>query len=242
MSSTTVHESTAKPPSRWRGLRATKGAVKHYEHLLGIVTDAEIAARFGVSLRSVANARWGRAIPPAAGGRNVPKRPKTTLAERFWAKVDKDGPIVPGMDSPCWMWTAFKDHRGYGRIGVGGVTQAAHRVALRLDGVDVPSGMEACHVCDNPGCVRPDHLFMGTRTDNVRDMMAKGRAGFQKDGFGAHCRGARNHNAKLDAARVAEIRACHQSGESFRAIARRLGVNRTTVRSAVKGKTWREVA
>jgi hypothetical protein len=94
-----------------------------------------------------------------------------TLPARFWAKVDKNG--------ECWEWTGSRQGNGYGRFrtvgGRQGRTDYAHRLAA-LDALGpVPDGMEVCHRCDNRRCVRPDHLFYGTRTDNVRDCMAKGR-------------------------------------------------------------------
>ena len=93
------------------------------------------------------------------------------LAERFWPKVQKgDG---------CWIWTAGGDRTtGYGRIRIGtrGTLQAlAHRVAWELTYGPVPEGLIVCHHCDNPRCVRPDHLFVGTYVDNMRDAEAKGR-------------------------------------------------------------------
>jgi hypothetical protein len=93
---------------------------------------------------------------------------RPTLAERFWAKVQKtDG---------CWLWTGCRNRLGYGKIKVRSyVTEPAHRVALKLSGVEVPDDMDACHHCDNPRCVRPDHLFVGTRKDNMQDAVRKGR-------------------------------------------------------------------
>lgn len=100
-------------------------------------------------------------------------RPYSTrpLAERFWEKVDKSG--------DCWLWTGRPDGRmGYGRIreGVAGsATLLAHRVAWELAFGPVPAGLDVCHTCDIPLCVRPDHLFLGTTLDNMADAKAKGR-------------------------------------------------------------------
>jgi hypothetical protein len=89
-----------------------------------------------------------------------------TVEERFWAKVRKgDG---------CWEWNAAK-RLGYGKFAYEGKVIDAHRLSWLLHFGPIPEGMLICHRCDNPPCVRPDHLFLGTRADNTHDMDAKGR-------------------------------------------------------------------
>lgn len=93
---------------------------------------------------------------------------KATLdEERFWAMVQ----ITDG----CWEWLGSRTEAGYGRFYVEGVEWLAHRFSLHLGGVDV-TGLKGCHRCDNPPCVRLDHLFAGTAKDNVQDMLDKGRS------------------------------------------------------------------
>jgi hypothetical protein len=96
-------------------------------------------------------------------------------AERFWPKVDQSG----GPDA-CWPWTAYCQPNGYGEFD----KKWAHRVAYELAIGPITPGGTICHTCDNPRCVNPSHLFLGTQGDNVRDMVAKGRHASQKR---THC-------------------------------------------------------
>jgi hypothetical protein len=90
-----------------------------------------------------------------------------TVEDRFWANVDKSG--------DCWEWQASVNLDGYGRFCLKGKRIRAHRLSWVLANGEIPEGMCVLHKCDNPPCVSPDHLFLGTRADNVRDMVQKGR-------------------------------------------------------------------
>jgi hypothetical protein len=101
-----------------------------------------------------------------------------TREERLWAKVDKDGPIpqhAPEL-GPCWVWIASRDSKNYGQIGELGRMYRAHRVSYELaHGVTLAPHQKVMHRCDNPPCVRPEHLKLGSQADNLADMKAKGR-------------------------------------------------------------------
>ena len=101
-------------------------------------------------------------------------RQSTPPHERFWDKV---APIMD--DRGCWEWTGARTGFGYGKIGHAGRFLAAHRISWEIHHGDVPEGLCVLHRCDNPPCVNPKHLWLGTLSDNTCDMHAKGRAADQ---------------------------------------------------------------
>ncbi len=112
------------------------------------------------------------------------------LKQRFWDKVQKT--------DNCWLWMAGKFKQGYGSFYFQGRHLKAHRMAWELTFGAIPEGKKVCHHCDNPACVNPGHLFLGTQQDNIRDMMTKGRSPNQV--------GESNNNAKLTIGEVSAIR------------------------------------
>lgn len=152
-------------------------------------------------------------------GKHIP------LSERFWRHVQRG--------EGCWEWTGCLHDGGYGLIRVDGRNRRAHRVAWQLSHGAIPEGLRVCHTCDNPPCVRPDHLFLGTDADNMRDKTAKGRARWH--------RGSANSMAKLTEALVQTIRAEAAAGVTYRAIARVHGIHFTTVGGIVRRQIWSHV-
>lgn len=151
---------------------------------------------------------------------------------RFWAKVDKvNGPVHP-LYGRCWVWAAYRRRDGYGQFRFGPTTVGAHRLSwiLHLGKIDGDTAV-ICHRCDNPPCVNPAHLFIGTRADNNADMHAKGRA--------VHPRGERHGNAKLSDADVRLIRAYR--GQTQRQLAAKFGVRQATIWQILHGNHWRHV-
>jgi len=152
---------------------------------------------------------------------------KGTLEERFWAKVDKQGP------DECWEWQGAKIPKGYGQIREGGhcnKSLLAHRVSYELAHGPIPAGKFVCHHCDNPSCVNPAHLWIGTNAENLHDMIDKGR--------GADRRGERAGGVKLIEQDVHEIRRMLSRAISQTVIAKKYGVAQVTISMIKTGKTW----
>lgn len=171
--------------------------------------------------------------PPIKYGPDHPRyRP---LEQRFWSKVEK----TPS----CWLWTATKLTSGfpYGMIGTDGTNKLAHRVSYELAYGGIPEGMNVLHHCDNPSCVRPDHLFLGTQKENAHDMARKGR---RRGGFDTiNQDGERNRQAKVTTDMVRAIRRRYAQGDVYQAqLALEYGVSVTTVSQIISRKRWRHIA
>lgn len=153
---------------------------------------------------------------------------RLTPEQRFWVKVDRRGP------KECWAWTAAVNEHGYGVFNPdgrhSGPSTKAHRFSIALAGID-PGELVVRHSCDNPPCVNPAHLSVGTSADNSADMVARGRSP----------RGSRSGASKLTERQVAEIRARCATGELHRILAADYEVSRPTITGIVNGKTWRHV-
>lgn len=167
----------------------------------------------------------------------MPKYVLTPIEDRFWAKVNKDGPTpshCPDL-GPCWEWTGFRSRAGYGQLGIGRVSDGlvyTHRFSWTMHHGPIPTGMCVLHKCDNPACVNPVHLFLGTQADNLRDMNTKGRG---NPIGGRWARGSAHHGSKLTESAVVEIRS---SAESLNSCALRFGVSKKLVLLVRQRKVW----
>jgi len=139
------------------------------------------------------------------------------LWDRLWSRVERG----PG----CWVWTGCRSKWGYGQIGSKGRMARTHRVSWELTrNRPVPEGLHVLHRCDNPPCVRPSHLYVGTDLDNARDRVARGRSW-----------------TKLTKADVVEIRERAASGEFQTSLALEFGVTQPVISHIVHRKNWKHV-
>lgn len=147
--------------------------------------------------------------------------------ERFWNLVQKgDG---------CWQWLGSKTRGGYGMFGVSRPhwhNVIASRHAYTLTYGEIPSGFDVCHRCDNPSCVNPSHLFLGTAKENMQDAARKGRMRPPR------LKGEEHPHAKLTTAQVVEINRRAAAGERQASLAREFGISAVTVCQIVKGNRW----
>jgi len=122
-----------------------------------------------------------KAIPAERGSMRGRRVPGATFADAFWNRVKKTG------DDGCWLWQGARTKTGYGMVYADGKRYYAHRVSHQMEHGTIGDSVSVLHHCDNPPCVRPDHLFAGTQADNVRDMVRKSRGKNQSFGK-THCK------------------------------------------------------
>lgn len=134
-------------------------------------------------------------------------------------------------DNGCWEWLGAKYWTGYGRIVADKVHYSAHRASYMLYVGEIPDGMVVCHKCDNPSCVNPEHLFLGTKADNSSDMVRKVRS----------ARGEKNAKAKLTEDQAREVLNLRKMGATLDALAKRFGVTKAAIRFLVTGRNWKHL-
>ena len=172
---------------------------------------------------------------PATDTRNGGSEMLTqSTQDRFWTKVDKSG--------ECWEWQGGRVAQGYG-VFWNVKSVRAHRFSYELHFGAIAEGLFVLHRCDNPPCVRPDHLFVGTAAENTADMVSKGRAATgERNAWAVHPEclllGERNPLAKLDNDAVRVIR---QSGLPVSALAARYGVTVGAIAKVKRRSTWAHI-
>jgi hypothetical protein len=151
-----------------------------------------------------------------------------THAEIFWSKIEKS--------EGCWLWTGGTNDKGYGKYHPAhGGSIYAHRFVYELLKGKIPAGMQVMHSCDNPRCVRPDHLRVGTPSENMQDSVAKGRHRYVLPQILGP---ERAPNRKLSWKNVVWLRKPSEREESHQQIAERYGVTRETVSYAIRRASW----
>lgn len=148
-----------------------------------------------------------------------------SITERFWKKVDKS--------SNCWVWTASKSKRGYGHFKIHSKVWQAHRYSWLIHYGYIPKGLCVCHVCDDPACVNPGHLWIGTQLENMQDKIKKGRL---RVGIGE-----RHGHSKLSNKQVLKIRAIYSKGVTRASLAQKYRVTPANIGNVVNRKTWKHI-
>lgn len=144
---------------------------------------------------------------------------------RFWSKVKKKGP------DDCWEWVGSRQE-GYGAMLVSGFNFRAHRISYFFKHRNLPEDLCVCHRCDNPACVNPDHLFLGTAIENRKDCVQKVR----------HARGEGQHKHKLIESEVTEIRSLNfLTGLSYEKLAIRFKVSKQTIYRVINRFSWKHI-
>lgn len=183
-----------------------------------------------------------------AGSRNAPKTQslRGSIEERFWRYV------IRGADNECWNWTGAAISLKSGRRGVLATGTSkfdyAYRISWKIHRGEIPDGLFVCHHCDNPLCVNPSHLFIGTAKDNTQDMIRKGRRYYSSGrDFKAQAhrkaveqRRAAGHRGRstLTKGQVEEIRKLRKEGWKLLALGARFGVSEGNICRIVSGSTW----
>lgn len=152
------------------------------------------------------------------------------LVTRYAAEILISQSVVSG---ECWVWSGAVEFSGYGRSHTRFGECLAHRRSYELHFGTIPDGMLVCHRCDVPRCIRPSHLFLGTVSDNIKDMWSKGRGRLVRTS------GEDHPQSRLTAKQALEIRTRRLQGESLALLAKEFGVSQSTISLIGRGKIWR---
>ena len=149
----------------------------------------------------------------------------------------------------CWNWLKAKANYGYGHLTYLGIGYNAHRLIFILSNPNEDvSEKDICHKCDNPACIKPDHLFAAQHHENMKDMKRKGRSGvaertkiIKPEPDGNWVKGAAHRDAKLNPEKVKRIRQLLSDGYGYRKLGEMFEVDRTTIRGVAQGRYWKHV-
>jgi hypothetical protein len=139
---------------------------------------------------------------------------------------------VPVAECGCWIWMGKLNQYGYGRINIGGAYQGTHRVSWEVHRGKIPDGLHVLHHCDIRSCINPDHLFIGTDADNVRDCIKKGRARH------VGMKGEKHHKAKVTAKQVLMIRTSQKKPKFF---IEKFGLSKSQVSAIRTKRSWSHI-
>jgi hypothetical protein len=173
-------------------------------------------------------------------GLNMALESLKNISSRDLSELDKrrfESKYVVGSSNQCWEWTAFKNKKGYGAImyrDLGNI--AAHRFSYLLYKGDFDKNKFICHTCDNPSCVNPSHLFVGTPSENMKDKILKGRAKNPP----IH-KGSKQHLAKMNPDKIREIRKLFNEGISQTELAKRYCLHTSTMNNICRNISWKDV-
>lgn len=158
--------------------------------------------------------------------------PTKSLNERFWEKVKKT--------STCWLWKASVNTQGYGQIMIDKKPRGSHRVSWELAHGSIPNNLWVLHKCDNPPCVNPDHLYLGTAKDNADDMISRNRQNNVRPKNPAI--GSRHGRSKLIESEVIEIRNRYKTKNiSQRKLAKEFNISQAAILSIIHRRGWRHI-
>ena len=177
---------------------------------------------YGETLRSGSSKSCGclKAEKSSVAMKAIRLRQSGSLQDRFFSRFVK-------LTNGCWQWRSHTDKDGYGVLPGAHQNTRAHRLSYEIHNGAIPEGMIVCHHCDNPGCVNPDHLFVGTQKDNAQDALRKGR----------HYVGEKNGRSKLTEENIKEILTSELNGQQ---LADKFGVTRSTINNVRRGDTWQK--
>ena len=155
--------------------------------------------------------------------------------KRFWDKVD----IKSSLE--CWDWQASKNHKGYGKFTFQYQYWRSHRFAWYITNGDIPEGMHVLHNCDNVKCCNPNHLRLGTNSENAKDRKDRNRymSGDRNYFYGKHFSGELAASSKLKSTEVSQIKDLYKNGVyNMTQLGQLYNVSKTTTRMAIRGFTW----